>query len=147
MSIYSRIQHQRSTVPEWPGSLLIEAGSGHFDCTETMAGIIGQYIFAASRARLPHDGNGPLRPVDLDSGYVVGLPVPREPLTVRYKDCPESARNLPWYFDEQLAEAAYELADLLVAANTGSDIRHGGRKTRAFRDPRNRLANSVYYGR
>ena len=120
VSFYHKHARRRARTPEWPGSLLIEGGSGHFECTEPMARIIAQYIRAAAKARFSLDGSPALRPVNLDAGYVAGLPVPGAnalPPT-RYKDCPPDARSLPWYFNEPLAKAACSMADINWSAQT-----------------------------
>jgi len=101
-------QKRRADRPEWPGSLILEPASGHFECTEAMAMVIAEYLLAAADARLSRDGSGGLRPVELDDGYVAGLPVPGEkpfPPT-RYRDCRPESRSLPWYFNKRLAEMA-----------------------------------------
>ncbi len=112
---------KRRALPDWPGSLLIEAGSAHFSCTEKMVQIIADYIAAAARARLPADGSATLRPVDLKSGFVAGLPTPgATPVSPKsYADCktPEEL-SLPWYFTKELAQEAYDLADVNWNAKT-----------------------------
>ena len=111
---------KRTEQPEWPGSLLIEAGSAHFACTDAMAQLIAQYIRAAAKARLSTDGSATLRPVNLDDGYVAGLPVPgATPVPpVRYKDCTPEQKKLPWYFDEACAKAAFDMANANWNAKT-----------------------------
>jgi len=132
---------KRTAMPDWPGSLLIEAGSAHFSCTEAMVQIIAQYIRAAVVARCTTDGSPALRPVDLKRGYVArcttdgspalrpvdlkrgyvaGLPVPGSmPVKPKaYADCTPAERNLPWYFDKDLAQAAYDMADVNWNAQT-----------------------------
>mgnify|MGYP002134123000 CR=1 FL=1 len=105
---------KRAAMPSWPGSLVIEAGSAHFSCSEKMAEIYARYIRAACKARLADDGGPALKPVHLEDGYLAGLPVPgSKPLKpVRYGECPPDRRNLPWYFDEAAARAAFEMADV-----------------------------------
>jgi hypothetical protein len=120
VSFYEKHRRRRTDKPEWPGSLLIEGGSGHFECTEPMAELIARYIRAAAGARLARDGGDALRPVSLDDGYVAGLPVPgaARQAPLRYRDCPPALRSLPWYFTEELAQAAGQLADINWAAET-----------------------------
>ena len=88
---------RRRAVPEWPGSLVIEGGSGHFPCTEEMCRFVADYIRAAARARLAADGGATLRPVVLAEGYVAGLPVPDATAVPpkRYGDCVGDERHLP----------------------------------------------------
>ena len=104
----------RKDHPDWPGSLLIEGGSAHFSCTEAMAQFIALYIRSAAKARLSTDGSDNLRPINLDGGYVAGLPIPgATPLPpIRYKDCTPEQKGLPWYFDEACAKAAYDMANI-----------------------------------
>ena len=104
----------RKAHPEWPGSLLIEAGSAHFSCTDAMAQFIAHYIRAAAKARLSPDGSDTLRPVNLNDGYVAGLAIPgMAPVPpVPYQDCTPAQKILPWYFDETCAKAAYDMANV-----------------------------------
>lgn len=110
----------RTALPDWPGSLLIEAGSAHFSCTEPMIQLIARYVRAACVARLNKAENAPLRSVDWQSGYVAGLPVPGGvPVAPkRYADCTPEERNLPWYFDRALAQAAFDMANVNWDAKT-----------------------------
>jgi len=105
---------KRAAVPAWPGSLLIEAGSAHFSVTEPMCRYFAKYIRAAVKARLFADGSPTLRPVDLNSGYVSGLATPAAtPIKPKkYSECTPEERSLPWYFDQELAEAAYDMANV-----------------------------------
>ena len=111
---------KRTSLPGWPGSQLIEAGSAHFSCTETMIQLIAQYIRSASKARLSVDGTPALQTVDLNSGYVAGLPVPGNvPVKPKpYSECTPAERNLPWYFDREFAQAAYDMANVNWNAQT-----------------------------
>ena len=105
---------KRAADPSWPGSLLVEAGSAHFSVTEPMCRYFAQYIRAAAKSRLSADGSPTLRPVDLNSGYVAGLSVPgiASVKPKRYSECTPEERNLPWYFDKELAQAAYDIANV-----------------------------------
>ena len=111
---------KRTALPEWPGSLVVEAGSAHFSCTEAMAQLIARYVRAACVARLPAGESPTLRSVDLRSGYVAGIPVPGgSPVKpTRFADCAAHERNLPWYFDEQTAQDAYDMANVNWDAKT-----------------------------
>jgi len=106
------LETKRAAVPQWPCSLLVEPGSGHFECTEAMAVFLADYIRAAAAARLDPAGGTTLRPVDLDAGTVARLPlpdteaVPPEP----FRDCQPDRRSLPWFFTAKLAQAAYAAA-------------------------------------
>ena len=111
---------KRTALPEWPGSLVIEAGSAHFSCTEAMAQLIARYVRAACVARLAADGSPTLRPVELQGGYVAGIPVPGgSPVKPkRFADCTAEERKLPWYFDQQTAQDAYDMANVNWDAKT-----------------------------
>lgn len=112
--LHTEFQRRRAATSTWPCSLLIEGGSGHFECTEPMAQYIAQYIRVAAQARLSSDGSPALRPVDLDSGYVAGLPAPggKTLAPTCHKDCPPEDRKLPWYFNAELAQAACDMAHI-----------------------------------
>ena len=111
---------KRTSLPAWPGSQLIEAGSAHFSCTEETIQLIARYIRSACKARLSADGSGALRPVGLNSGYVAGLPVPGgTPMKPKsYSECTPAERNLPWYFDRDFAQAAFDMANVNWNAQT-----------------------------
>jgi hypothetical protein len=101
-------------VPGWPGTLLIEPGSAHFTVTERMCRYFANYIRAAVKARLSPDGSPNLRPVDLNSGYVARLSVPGgTPLSPKpYPECSPEERTLPWYFTKELAQEAFDMANV-----------------------------------
>jgi hypothetical protein len=105
---------KKGGVPGWPGSLLIEAGSAHFSVTERMCRYFAEYIRAACNARLSPEGSTTLRPVDLNSGYVIRPPVPgNTPMPPKpYSECTTEEKNLPWYFTKELAREAYDMADV-----------------------------------
>ena len=105
---------KRTAMQDWPGSLVIEAGSAHFSCTEAMIQLIARYVRATCVARLSPDGSPTLRPVDLQNGYVAGIPCPGgKPVKPKpYAGCTPKERNLPWYFDRQSAEDAYDMANV-----------------------------------
>ncbi|MFZ4456459.1 MAG: hypothetical protein ACOYOT_09580 [Bacteroidales bacterium] len=109
-----QVVDKRTATPTWPGSLLIEAGSSHFSITDKMTSIVAHYIKASALARLSLNGSDALRPVDLDNGYVVGLPGPEDAglPPKSYKECSVSEKNLPWYFTKELAQEAYDLANV-----------------------------------
>jgi hypothetical protein len=111
---------KRTSLPDCPVSLLVEAGSAHFSCTEVMIQLIARYIREACKVRLSPDGSQTLRPVDLNSGYVAGLPVPSStPVKPKsYSSCTPAERNLPWYFTREFAQSAYDLADVNWNAQT-----------------------------
>lgn len=113
-------RRRRAETPGWPGSLAIEGGSGHFECTEAMARLIAQYIRSAARARLAPGGGDALRPVDLGKGYLAALPVPGQKTMTPtpYLSCPAAERALPWYFDKETAAMAYAMTNVNWSAQT-----------------------------
>jgi hypothetical protein len=96
----------------WPLSILVEPGSGHFYCTDAMTEYFARYISAACRARLSADGGQALKPVSLDQGVLADLPLPgheHAPVTPHADAAPEE-RNRPWFFDETTARDAQAFA-------------------------------------
>ncbi len=116
LGFYEELLAQRKSEPAWPVSLLVEGGSGHFDCTEAMAAQIARYIRLVCQARLPSAGRGgdALRELDLNKGFVAGLPLPgrKSVQPKRYADCSDAEKSLPWFFDADSARAAYDMADI-----------------------------------
>ncbi len=99
----------------WPGSLMIEAGSAHFTLTDAMLDAILKYIRGACKARLSDDGSPKLKKVVFADGYIARLPGPgvKNPMKPKpYKNAVGMERALPWYFDRETAQAAYDLADV-----------------------------------
>lgn len=96
---------------DWPLSLVVEPGTGHFYCSDAMADYFGGYIAAAARARLPETEGAPLRPVQLDAGVLAPLPLPGVAATpVRaHPAVPPAERAHPWFFDAGLAREAQRL--------------------------------------
>lgn len=94
----------------WPLSIVIEPGTGHFACTDEMAGFFGQYITAAVRARLNADGT--LRPVNLDDGYLASLPLPgcTDLDVIPFSEAGPGQRERAWFFTRELALAAQKFA-------------------------------------
>ena len=95
----------------WPLSLAIEPGTGHFQCTDAMTELFAAYIRAAADARLARDGGNGLEPVDLDAGVVVELPVPGHEAAAitRYRQATAEEKQRPWFFDETTARMAQRL--------------------------------------
>jgi hypothetical protein len=97
---------------DWPLSMVVEPGSGHFYCTEKMTEYFALYINSACRARLSDDGGPTLKPVSLDNGVLADLPLPgRGKATVSpYAEAAHADRARPWFFDEVTARAAQAFA-------------------------------------
>ena len=109
---YEGVLDQRKRNPEWPFSYIMDATSGHFDCSERLTQYIAHYIDCVSQARLSNDGSPALKPIEMEKGYLADLPVPgheNQPVTEFGKTAPE-ARGLPWYFDRASAEEAQAIA-------------------------------------
>jgi hypothetical protein len=108
---YDNILKERKAHPEWPLSYAIDPGSGHFECSEKIVGMVARYISAVAQARLPLDPDKPLQPVDLTKGYLADMPVPgheKKPVTA-WSQTDEKDRALPWFFDQASAEEAQSL--------------------------------------
>lgn len=108
---YRKWVQDRAAV-DWPLSILVEPGTGHFHCTDAMAEYFAHYIAAACRARLSDDGSPSLKPVSLDRGFLAHLPLPgyeNAPVTP-YTGTPPEARAKPWFFDEDTARGAQAFA-------------------------------------
>lgn len=105
----------RKRINDWPGSLLIEAGSAHFSVTDAMLEAVIKYLRGACDSRLSKDGSNKLHPVNFDSGFVARLPGPnvKNPMEPKpYTEAVGEEKNLPWYFDRETAQAAYDLANV-----------------------------------
>lgn len=120
LSFYENFLRQRAKFPQWPASLLVEGGSGHFECTEKMVSYFADYITTAVRARLPEEPGQPLRPVSLDKGFVTGMPLPgRDDFApAPAGDVPPERRPMAWFLTEELARRARETAAINWEAET-----------------------------
>jgi hypothetical protein len=96
-----------------PMSYLLECGSSHFVMTDTEADMIAMYIRKVVPARLP-SGGGILKPVDIDSGWVVDLDMtnPKRSPAQPAKSATDNARNGVWFFDEEMAKAVETLMNV-----------------------------------
>jgi len=97
---------------QWPLSLIVEPGTGHFYCTDAMAEHFGRYIAAAARARLPRPGETGLRPITAEDGVLADLPlegITDLSLIPRAQAKPEML-DRAWYFDAELARDAQRLS-------------------------------------
>ena len=110
-SFYGSILKEHKAYPTWPISLVIDGGSGHFDCPEWMVEYLAEYIDTAARNRLSKDSDQ-LLPINYNLGYVTGLPVPKgNPIAVhQFKSTPKTNSELPWFFTKSLAEKSYAAA-------------------------------------
>ncbi|MEI6168969.1 MAG: hypothetical protein WCS52_17440 [bacterium] len=96
-----------------PMSFLLENGSSHFVMTDAEADMIAMYVRKVVPARLPAAG-GVLKPVDIDSGWVVDLDMsnPRRSPAQPAKSATDSAKNGVWFFDKEMAMAVETLMNV-----------------------------------
>jgi hypothetical protein len=97
---------------DWPLSMLVEAGTGHFYCTDAMAEYFGKYITAAAKARLSDDGSPTLKPLKLESGVLAHLPLNGQTdlSVIPYAQAAPEQRNRAWFFNADLAREAQRLS-------------------------------------
>ena len=114
IKFYEENLGKRSQNPQWPISYILDAQSGHFDCSERLIAYIANYVDLAAKARLSDDGS--LKPVNLSKGYSADLPIPGhegKPVS------PETGKSgLPWYFNEAQAKQAQSIAAINWKAET-----------------------------
>ena len=108
LDFYGAFLKERAAHPDWPASLYVDGGSGHFDCPEAMARYFADYIAAVSKARIPADPSQPLVPVDLSAGFTCGLRLPGQPEEHAVSSALATDRRRPWFFTRDLAEASLE---------------------------------------
>ena len=120
LGFYEAILKERTAFPQWPVSLLVDGGSGHFDCPEAMVRYFADYISAAVRARVPADPSQPLIPVGPGDGYYSGLQLPGRPVIspVAAANADFAQRLLPWYFTQALAQASFDASGINWAADS-----------------------------
>lgn len=117
---YSNFLKERQKNPEWPGSLIMDSASGHFDCSERTAANLARYVELVAKARLSDDGSTTLKPVVMEKGCLADLPVPgheNKPVKAYSTTAPEE-RAVPWYFDEAFAKEAQAIAAVNWKAET-----------------------------
>ena len=78
LAFYRAIIMERAAHPRWPVSLLIDGGSGHFECPAAMARYFAAYRPAAVKARMPSDPAQGLLPIGDRAGFVAGFALPGE---------------------------------------------------------------------
>ena len=95
-----------------PLSYFFSPNTGHFECSEELTKLVADYIAAALKTRLVKGNDTLLIPVDLNKGWVAGLPLPGGVLMQpkMYKDAVGNEKNCPWYFTRQQAADAIALA-------------------------------------
>ncbi len=108
---YQSILKERASKQN-PLTYFFDPNTGHFDCGEQLTKRIADYIAEVCKARLVNDNDTLLQAIDLNKGWVAGLPLPGatkvEPKL--YKDAVGDEKNLPWYFTKQQALDAIQLA-------------------------------------
>ena len=128
LSEYDRILAEKEKFPNWPLTLIVDGGSGHFDVSERLVHYVAHDIDAVSKARLPADRGGSLKPVnpvdlkpvDLKRGFLADLPVPGHavyPITP-FSRAPQDKRAVPWFIDIESAREAQSIAAINWKAMT-----------------------------
>lgn len=107
---YQRVCDLRKEAPGWPVTMMVEAGGGHFSCSETMIACMASYIDQVVPARLPVDGGDVLRPIAIGTGVLAHLPLAgkSQPAIDPARDAVDTAR--PWFFDRADAERYQAIA-------------------------------------
>ena len=97
-----------------PLTYFFDPNTGHFDCSEPLVKLIAGYIDAAVKARIARYNDTMMIPIDLNKGWIAGLPLPGGRLIQpkMYKDAVGDEKNCPWYFNKQQAEDAITLANV-----------------------------------
>ena len=95
-------------------SYFFDPNTGHFECSEALTKLVADYIDAAVKTRISSENDTLLIPVNLENGWVAGLPLPGSKLmnAKKYKDAVGDERNFPWYFNKKLADEAIALANV-----------------------------------
>jgi hypothetical protein len=108
---YQSILNERKQKQQ-PLSYFFDPNTGHFECSEALTALVASYIDAAVKCRLSKLNDTLLIPIDLNKGWVAGLPLPGSALVEPklYKDAVGVEKNLPWYFNRKQAENAIALA-------------------------------------
>jgi len=132
LGFYDSIIKEHKANPYWPISLLIDGGSGHFDCPDWMIEYFAEYIDTVSKLRLSSESTT-LRPINYETGYVTGLPLPKKNPVIahQYKSDSKEDNFLPWFFNKSLAQKSFTAASInwnaksqlpAFADNTGRPI-------------------------
>jgi hypothetical protein len=111
---YEMIVSERKAHPDWALTYALDGQSGHFDCSEKIAGMVARYIHNVVKARLPKDGSTNLTSLDLTKGFLADMPAPghtNSPATA-WNDTQASNRAVPWFFDKESAEEAQSLGQV-----------------------------------
>ena len=123
---YAQVCAERKRSPQWPVSLLVEAGGGHFNCSEPMLRYFAQYIRAVAKARLPEDGSPGLKPVDISKGFLAGLSTATSPEMPAVPAASATDVGQAWYFNRETAEAAQAIARVNWRAETAIPLVRNG---------------------
>ena len=108
---YNTVLQERSQQ-QHPLSYFFDPNTGHFDCSEALTALVATYIKTVCETRLSGTSDTTLLPIDMNKGWVVGLPLPgaEKMLPKKYSIANTKERNYPWYFNKSLAMQAYQLA-------------------------------------
>lgn len=120
LSDYDKILAQKEKFPDWPLTMVVDGGSGHFDVSERLVHYVAHYIDTVTQARLSDDGSGLLKPIELKRGFLADLPIPGHevyPVTA-FSDAPQDRRAVPWFIDRRSALEAQSIARINWSART-----------------------------
>ena len=120
LSAYDRILAEKAKFPNWPLTLVVDGGSGHFDMSERLINYVAHYIDIVTKARLSADRGGALKPVELNRGFLADLPIPGHgsyPITA-FPDAQGDKRAVPWFIDRKSALEAQSIAAINWKAET-----------------------------
>ena len=108
--VFQRVRTAKTT----PMTYFFDPNTGHFDCSEKLTLMIADYIKAVCKVRLSPENDTILRPIDMEKGWIVGLPLPNEKafLPKPFKKATADERKYPWFLDEKSAKMAYDLANI-----------------------------------
>ena len=115
---YAGVLDQRKQNPNWPLTYVIDGSSGHFDCSEKLTKFLAHYIDCVTQARLAPDGT--LKTIALENGFLADMPVPGHEnySPNKFTKTKFGERALPWFFDQESAEAAQSFAKINWQAAT-----------------------------
>jgi hypothetical protein len=97
----------RKKFPKAPVAFLAEPGRGHFDASDELVAYLAKFIRKAVEARLPSNGEAPLRLVDPSAGWLVPawrLNQPHRPPVPAANFAGDPSEAF-WTFDEEMARA------------------------------------------
>jgi len=114
VSFYEHALDERKAHPEWPLSLVIDGGSGHFDLSQRLISYVENYIDQITRMRLPQISSSLQTVFVQKTGFLANLPLPNhEQALIQSTDLSSlKERSLPWFPDRKSAEDALKIATI-----------------------------------